>query len=540
MDWFPSLLPFIPVLYAETHYTLAGFSLIFRRWPEIVADAPYRIEPGRAIPVLLLLRHADRFPVTVDSAAALLRGPDGREIVFPLIENSVPVASRSWHRVFHVRPPDGMTGEVTINVRLNVRRPGDAGSRTVVNRNLPGVKPMPLVVRLAEHALPVSENCSFADLHCHSEYTDDQVEFGAPLDAVAETAPAMGLSAAAVTDHSYDLDDLEGEFRVKDPGLTRWNRMRERCAEITRDSGFTLLPGEELSASNARGRNVHLLLFNNRTFVPGTGDSAERWFRTKSERSVREALNGKDADTLAFAAHPEHRFHFLQRFFLSRDCWTGEDYRHPGLTGMEILNGVPDRGYLAGLRAWIRLLLEGRRLFVIAGNDGHGAFNRTFQIGLPWISVRHSMLYLFGRCRTGVLAGADPSTQDYLNALAAGRCFITTGPAMTLSVTNEKGETARLGQSLSGSRFDATVEAVTSPEFGPLEYVKLWLGDLSGRREVPWIELKPEPGEMKVRKTFGMENLKSDVYVRGLAVCRNASGRTSFALTNPIWLKREG
>ncbi len=540
MDWLPPLLPFIPVLYAETHYTLAGFSLIYRRWPEIVADAPYRIEPGRAIPVLLLLRHADRFPVTVESAAALLRAPDGSETVYPLIENPVAIASRSWHRVFHVRPSEGMAGDISINIRLDVRRPGDSRSRTVINRNLPGIKPIPLAVRLAEHPLPVSEDCRFADLHCHSEYTDDQVEYGAPLDALAETAPAMGLSAAAVTDHSYDLDDVEGEFRVKDPGLTRWNAMRERCAEISRRTGFALLPGEELSASNARGRNVHLLLFNNRTFVPGMGDSAEHWFRTKSERSVREVLDGKDPDTLAFAAHPEHRFHFLQRFFLSRDSWTGEDYRHPNLTGMEILNGVPDQGYLAGLRAWIRLLLEGRRLFIAAGNDGHGAFNRTFQIGLPWISIAHSMLYLFGRCRTGILAGDNPSSEDFLKAMAAGRCFITTGPAMTLSVMNEKGETARLGQSLSGFRFDATVEAVSSPEFGPLEYVRLWLGDLSGRREVPWIELKPEPADMKIRKTFGMENLKSDVYVRGLAVCRNSSGRTSFALTNPIWLNREG
>jgi len=39
---------FLPILYAEIHYTLKGFSLIFRRWPEIVADAPYacsRSEP---------------------------------------------------------------------------------------------------------------------------------------------------------------------------------------------------------------------------------------------------------------------------------------------------------------------------------------------------------------------------------------------------------------------------------------------------------------------------------------------------------------
>jgi len=66
-----------------------------------------------------------------------------------------------------------------------------------------------------------------------------------------------------------------------------------------------------------------------------------------------------------------------------------------------------------GLRAWIRLLLEGRRLFLAAGNDAHGAFNRTFQLGLPWIYIKESRHYLFGKSRTGILAGPHPDARPF-------------------------------------------------------------------------------------------------------------------------------
>jgi hypothetical protein len=533
-------LPLLPAAYAEIHYTLAGFSLIHRRWPEIIADAPYRVEPGRSIPLLLHLRHADRYPVTVESVRAVLRSPDGTTETTALLEGPIGVSVRSWHRLFRLHPSGTQSGNFAIDVEIDVRRPGASAVRTVVNRNLPGMKPFPLLVGVAVHPLPVAGGCLFADLHHHSEYTDDQVEYGAPLEAVAEIGPAMGLGAAAITDHSYDLDDVEDDFREKDPRLERWNEMRARCAEIGRRTGFALLPGEELSVSNGRGRNVHLLLLNQPAFVPGTGDSAEKWFRVKSERTVRETLDGLDPAAVAFAAHPEHRFHFLQRWLLARDSWIEADYRHPNLTGLEILNGPPDRGYLKGLRAWIRMLLEGRRLFIAAGNDAHGGFNRSFQLGLPWLSIVQSPHYRFGRSRTGILAGEKPDAEAVRTAIAAGRSFITTGPAMILEAENESGERARLGGTLAGNRFSVTVETATSPEFGPLEYVKLWLGDLAGRREVPWIELKPGDGEMRMKRTFAMENLKSDVYVRGLAVSRDASNRTSFCLTNPIWLIRKG
>jgi hypothetical protein len=298
------------------------------------------------------------------------------------------------------------------------------------------------------------------------------------------------------------------------------------------------LPGEELSCGSDAGRNVHLLLLNQRAFIPGSGDSAEVWFRTMPEHRLREVLDRKEPGSLAFAAHPEHRFHFLQRLLLARGPWAETDYRHPLLDGLEILNGPPDRAYLQGLRIWIRLLLEGRRLFLIAGNDAHGAFNRTFQLGLPFLYLRENRRYLFGKSRTGILVDGAPSLASVTDAIGTGRAFITTGPSMILRVQNESGASALLGGRIRGERFTLTVESATTEEFGPFEHVRVWLGDLVSKREIPWIEIKAPEQEIRFTKSFVLENLKADVYVRGLAVTRDKRGKTSFCLTNPIWLER--
>lgn len=531
----PELPLLFPVLYAETHYTLKGFSLIFRRRPEIVCDAPYRVEPGNQIPVLILIRDADRFPVRLHSATATIRYMDGSIDECILLNGPLDIETHSWHRVVRLAIRDGYSGDIFIEPLLRVSRKGRSSVQTVRTHNYPGRKPRPLSVNVAKRPLPRPDGWIFADLHHHSEYTSDQVEYGAPLEATAEIGGAMGLSAAAVTDHSYDLDDSDKSYRIKDPELKRWKAMTASCDAIEKRTGFVFLPGEELSCGNAKGMNVHLLLMGNRAFIPGSGDSAEVWFKTRPDHTIREVLDAKEPGTLAYAAHPEHVFYFLQRLLLSRGKWESPDYGHPNLNGLEILNGPADQDYLLGLRRWIGLLLEGRRLFLAAGNDAHGAFNRTFQLGLPWLFIRETRRYLFGKSRTGILPDGKPDGKTVMEALSAGRTFITTGPAMTLEVRSDSGEHAAIGGSVAGKRFSLTVECLTSEEFGPFDHGRLWLGDLSAKKEKPWIEFKVPVDEERFARTFELENLKTKVYVRGIAVTRTGEG-TFFCLTNPIWI----
>ena len=54
------------LLYAELHFRFKwSWSAYYLREPEILADLPYRVEPGTDIPVLLLIKDSHQFPITL-------------------------------------------------------------------------------------------------------------------------------------------------------------------------------------------------------------------------------------------------------------------------------------------------------------------------------------------------------------------------------------------------------------------------------------------------------------------------------------------
>ncbi|GIX06917.1 MAG: hypothetical protein KatS3mg115_1320 [Candidatus Poribacteria bacterium] len=67
--------------YAEWHYRfLPGLSLLFRRRPEIYWDAPWRVEHGQPLPLAVLVKDADRFPVRIESVQFRLLRSGGKKI----------------------------------------------------------------------------------------------------------------------------------------------------------------------------------------------------------------------------------------------------------------------------------------------------------------------------------------------------------------------------------------------------------------------------------------------------------------------------
>ena len=63
MNTYFSVAPALVVLYAEVHYKFPpGFSLLHTDYPEIIADLPWRVEPGQDIPILCLIKDAHNTP----------------------------------------------------------------------------------------------------------------------------------------------------------------------------------------------------------------------------------------------------------------------------------------------------------------------------------------------------------------------------------------------------------------------------------------------------------------------------------------------
>ncbi|MCK5380552.1 MAG: CehA/McbA family metallohydrolase, partial [Candidatus Latescibacteria bacterium] len=446
-----------PVLYAETHYTFPGlFSLLKRRQPEILADAPFRVEPSSPIPLLCLIKDAHRYPITLERVSVSVRAPSGsiQRIDFPL---HVSISEPFWHRVLPVEAFE--PGRTLLDVRFYATRKGKRW--TVRNDNYRTVSHDPLLVEVAPEPLPRAADWYYGEPHAHTQYTNDQVEFGAPIAATVELARAMGLSWFAATDHSYDLDDCSDNFLRNDPDHPLWRALKrdiERAHQEHPD--FVALIGEEVSCGNAAGQNVHLLAYGLSDLIVGKGDSAERWFRTRPDRSVSDVLEEvRRQGGVAYAAHPLEPTPFFQRKLVRRGNWHWEDLLQDGLSGLQFWNGKQDRGLVRGKQAWIALLLEGKRVFALGGDDAHGNFNRFRQIGVPFVTMRESNQQRFGAVRTALYLPDGLSKPGMLEALRTGRSVITDGPFVAFHLESEAGERVCIGGTISGGKLWLEVEA---------------------------------------------------------------------------------
>lgn len=535
----PTIIPFLlPFLYAETHYRFRYFfSFLKKSEPEILADAPHRIEPHSPIPLMILSKDAHRYPCVVHRLQVTL-SKDGKPLrTETLLERPFNLREEWWWQVFTLKR-DGLSGWVELDVAMEIEVHGKR--RTYHNDNYRTSSSRPLRVFLSSEPLPRFEGLHFGDCHTHSIYTNDQVEYGSPIAAAMELCKSMGHSFFCVTDHSYDLDDRIDNYLVNDPSLPKWKAFQN---EIEFFNGtlkdFAVIRGEEVTCRNRQDNNVHLLLLGNRRFIPGSGDSAERWLRTRSEMSIQEVLTQVEDGCVPIGAHPLEPVPILQRLLLGRGQWTIDDLQHEGLAGMQFANGADDTGFREGLSAWTRLLLSGRRLFVYGGNDAHGNFNRFRQLKIPFVALQESDKQLFGKFRTGVFLDEPISEQAVLRALNQGRCIITDGPALNVRFPRDS-EISRIGATLPQQRA-SSLELLfrSTAEFGALDRLTVFRGWIGAGSEETIYHVRGNNNQMELAAPLELRDSgKRDFYLRVEAWTNGQSScdkKRHFALSNPIW-----
>jgi len=417
-------------LYAETHYRfpLFPFSRYYRREPEIIFDAPHRLEPGMALPVTLMIKDANRFPIELIEVILCAKSPHGEAITsrFPLNRF---MECTFWYGIYDLDLSSLPPGMVEVNCSLVFKNRGK--SRVVHNDNHIGLSNSPLRVYIAADPLPLLPGWQAGELHCHTSYGADYVEFGAPLEAIQRTSEAIGLGWAALTDHSYNLDDLPDDYLRQDPELIKWELLHEEASRLSAGAKVTLLPGEELTVRNSVGRNVHLIILGNREFLHGSGDGAEKWFRTRSEFSIAEALAKITPDAVAIAAHPMVSTPQLEWLLVGRGEWSAEDLSHPRLDGWQIANGSWRPDFERGYSHWQNDCAAGNERRIYAGNDAHGNFNRFRQVRLPMLKLWEHNSNLFGKLRTHLKTPLK-TAPGLLNALKTAPVAISDGPAIEL------------------------------------------------------------------------------------------------------------
>ena len=545
--------------YAETHFKFKlPWSLLYKPWPEIIFDAPFQFVPGVEPYLWIVVRDADHFPATIKSAKIVLKArtqnaqqdalllQDAQQTQDEpqpdiIICKELNIEVREQMRFIPLALGKIPTGTYEAHCKLTVERKGK--SQTFERWNLPRLKPVPLRFKVLNEMPPIAPGYAVGEMHCHTHYSADHVEYGATPEVLQLAAKAVGLDFVNCTDHAYDFAFTQEDYtKEADSPVPRFQKLREEIAALPKkdENGNDMplmLAGEEVSAGNSKGENVHMTVLAPEGYLPGLGDCGRYWLENRPTRSIKQILNMTEAH--CFAAHPFQQMGMLEKFVFRRGYWKPEDLQlknKHSIRGLQFWNGIRDEGFKLGREFWINELGKGNYLLPIGGNDAHGDLNSMTAVDLPLISLKHTRAHTFGNVRTVIKIDESGSTTmchpeqsegsskvslslAAINAaFATDNCYITDGPALWWERDDN------------GITFHARSNKETG---GGFRYVRIY-----GRRIQPNGKLAPEEEVMIGSQVATPDHADIPVATLGFAYvraeCETATGK--FALTSAAQL----
>ena len=378
-------------------------------------------------------------------------------------------------------------------------------------------------------------------MHCHTHYSADHVEHGATPQVLQQAAKAVGLDFTCCTDHAYDFAYTTEDYtREAESPIPRFQNLRDEIRQLNANGKPLLVAGEEVSAGNSKGQNVHMTVLGPESYLPGLGDCGRNWLENRPTFRIAKLLEMTDAH--CFAAHPMQPMGILEKFIFRRGYWSHKDLNLDAthhVRGIQFWNGIRDEGFMLGRLWWIEELGKGNYLLPIGGNDAHGDLNDTTAVSTPLFSLRHTREHVFGKVRTVVKLDERRETRDErdvdlderretrdervsldtLNAAFAGdNCYITDGPALWWERSNAHG--------IKSIAFHARSNGDTG---GAFRYIRIYgrkrmaNGKLAREEDVRIESMVAAPANTDI-----IVPLDNYAYLR--AECETASGR--FALTS--------
>lgn len=557
--------------YAETHFKFKlPWSLLYKPWPEIIFDAPFQFVPGVEPYLWIVVRDADHFPTTIKNAEIVLKArvQDAQHDALLLqdaqqkqdapqpdivICKDLNIEVREQMKFIPLALGKIPVGSYEAHCKLTVEREGK--SQTFERWNLPRLKPAPLRFKVLNEMPPIAPGYAAGEMHCHTHYSADHVEYGATPEVLQLAAKAVGLDFVNCTDHAYDFAFTQEDYtKEADSPVPRFQKLREEIAALPmKDENGSDMPlmlaGEEVSAGNSKGENVHMTVLATEGYLPGLGDCGRYWLENRPTRSIKQILSMTEAH--CFAAHPFQQMGMLEKFVFRRGYWKPEDLQlknKHSIRGLQFWNGIRDEGFKLGREFWINELGKGNYLLPIGGNDAHGDLNSMTAVDLPLFSLKHTRAHTFGNVRTVVklddncirresrptqLGMTEPNswdlseakvqrrkTRDALSladinaAFAADNCYITDGPALWWERDDN------------GITFHARSNKETG---GGFRYVRIY-----GRRKQSNGKLAPEEEVMIGSQVATPDHADIPVATLGFAYvraeCETATGK--FALTS--------
>ncbi len=446
---------------------------------DILSDIPWRINRGENIPITYIIKDANEWSayfrtITVYNDGDPVGSEAGDILVFthPLWRT---FAGDFWydHDILSPSLFNQQNNSIKIHIKFDIALEFD-----VHNFYTTYVSP---------YDFPHLENWSYGDTHYHSSYTDNVLEFGAPIRSTKVAGKAIGLDWATITDHSFDLD------------LNRWNNLVNDSSNFS-TIDFQILPSEEISCTVPGGlyqKYNHYLAYGITGFIPG----GEWEDGTGSHYSCDELVYIVNAQGgFGHPAHPTNNDLFI-------DTWRNYSLN---FSGLEIWNGAGNPGKLEeGLNKWKELLLNGRKIFIEAGSDAHGDFNSGF-----------------GKVRTAVFTPYI-SNNGILLALREGHSIMTDGPIVEFDINGTIiGDTIVIPK---GNNINLNIRWNSTPEFGNVYNITVIKG-IIGNNETIEQEIYPYSYSGTRQIIF---TAIQDGYFRLMAF--TSDGYRVY--TNPIWIK---
>ena len=471
-------------------------------------DAPCQVLPGKPFSLYLLIKDAHLYPVTIRSLELRLEDEHGH-VAEQQFELNLHCEQNLIYRSFPLSR-ENFLGTLRVSGWITASNKQAKAVRFLCH-NFPGLRPRPLEIKLLNHPLPYLENWKAGEMHCHSEFSSDPVEFGAPLRLMQKTAEAVGLDFVLCTDHSYDFYYHRDRYlESTDPEENFAEYQAQTHALNAENPNFPLLiAGEEVSCGNSHGENVHLLVFGHEHFLPGLGDGGRRGFKNHPDLTIAETVDRLSA-VPTFAAHPKAQIGWLERKVFRRGEWREEDLKSTKIHGLQFWNGNLGLDYREGKAFWIKQLLKGRRMLPIAANDAHGDFNQNIGVKLPLVSLKQQRSHVFGKVRT-LVPCISKDIDSLRSAFLEDRCICTDGPFILLSCKDNL----------------LHVEARSNEDFGGLHTVHVYAAESGACMEKIYDDWSFTKGAMDLKATLPFP---TSGYVRAEVVTWNGNRALCSAL----------
>ncbi|MGD9200155.1 MAG: hypothetical protein PVI26_01215 [Chitinispirillia bacterium] len=541
MDFDLNKLP-LAVLYAETHFRFFRFfpSFLYQKEPEIIFDMPKRIDSGNDVPVILICNDTDSYPIKILNVSLSLSQNSGSKKIFCESDISKykidhPFKNQSEVYLFSLSKELFTHGAFAVNGKAVVLC--KKKERIIFNDNLKTTSKAPLVGYFAENRLPGYEYCLYGDLHVHSQFSRSHVEFGPPVSIIDTVASACGLSFVGITDHSYDLSCEMDNYLKTDPELGLWKSFVNNIQSQKKMFKTVIIPGEEISVCNENGHVVHLCTLGIKDFIPGSKDGARR------QKGIPDTLKLEDViktiqreNGYSFAAHPGAKSSLLQRLFLKRGKW-GKNDVHRDLQGFQPLNGGFTLSWRRAQQLWRSMLLKGYRLPLVAGNDAHGDFNRYRAIDKPFINIKENFFRHFSYSRTGIYC-MDRSEEQILKSLKEGKTFITNGPYIGLSITDNPRDSIIKNRSVEFTDNTFYVIVYSTPEFGRIAVVQVIRGYYSSKCEKLLFNSSLSDQSYYLIKKIVIDPEHGLGYIRASVQCLKNDNTRAMAFTSPCYINK--